>query len=381
MKVLHVITGLKIGGAETVLYNFLAEAAKQNKVMHVVAYLKHGVNVAKIQALGVTTHNLYGERVSLWPLSFYKLYRLIKQEKPDVIHSSLWAANIMSRLLGRITGIPVVCDLHGNSIDEGKVRNFFDRATLGFAHRIIAVADGVADTYKKNIIATFSSVKKKEQYAKKITVIKNGLDVDALYAAAQQDTFSRESLNIGKDDFVIGAIGRFEPIKSYDILIRAFSEFLKNYDGKQQAILCMVGDGSQRVLLEELVHKLGISKQVLFVGFQDNCHAWYPLFDCFALSSQSEGLSIALLSAMALGLPIITTNKDDRHEVVQDGVNGLLIPVNDVTAYYHGLMRLYNKVELRVEMGVANKELLAVSFDINTVVKNYYDVYRDVVLR
>lgn len=376
MKVLHVITGLKVGGAETALYNFLAAAVPHNKAQHIVAYLKHGVNVAKIASLGVPVHSLSGEKVTSWPLSFYKLYRLIKREQPDVIHSSLWAANIMSRVLGRITRVPVVCDLHGDSVDEGKIRNFFDRATLAYSARIIAVADGVANTYKKHIIGDFSSDKKKKKYRNKVKVIKNGIDVNELNIAAQRDALSRKYVGLNSDAFVIGAIGRFEPIKSYDILLKSFALFLQQTDA--QAQLCMVGDGSQREILESLAQELEIASNVIFVGFQDNCHAWYPLFDCFALSSQSEGLSIALLSAMALGLPIISTNKDKQHEVVCDGINGLLVPTNNIQAYTQGLKCLYNNQEMRRKMGYANKKLLASAFDINEVVEKYYKVYQEI---
>lgn len=380
MEILHLITGLKIGGAESALFNFLAALSVDLRQNHVVAYFHYGPTVEKIKGLGVEAHGLSGKKrtYSFW--SLVKLNNLIHTIKPNIIHSSLWSANFIGRLFAWWHKIPLVCDLHGDSFDEGKLRNYFDRLTVKLPMAFVAVGDKVADSYRKNIIGAIKSYALQKKVADRLVVIKNGIDVQTLQNNIQKSLLTRQVVGIPEDAFVIGAVGRFEPIKSYDILIKSFSRLLKlcGETTRKKPFLCLIGDGSQKDFLLELIKDLGIEQQVLLPGFRNDCYAWYSLFDCFCLSSQSEGISIAMLEAMAAGLPVVTTHEFSTHDVIVEGVNGLLVPVNDCEVYAQTLLRLYEDPEICKSMRQRNATLIASEFTIQKVVTGYYYVYQQI---
>jgi glycosyltransferase involved in cell wall biosynthesis len=372
MNILHLITSLKVGGAETALVNYLSKVIDHKIIghdgnTHLVAYFHHGPNADKIRDLGVKIYQVSGVFSIYDPVFFFRLAKLIKFIKPDIIHSSLWSANISARLVSKFYKIPVICDLHGNSFDEGKLRNWFDRRTVNYCAKIVAVSDSVKDAYLKNIIGVNCSA------CSKLVVIKNGIDVKHKACVAP---LTRKDFGLLPSDFVVGAVGRLEPIKSYDILVRAFARFLRD-NNAARAKLVIVGDGSQRQMLEDLAKSLNIEEHVVFTGFRHDAYKIYPIFDCFALSSQSEGLSIALLEAMAFSLPVITTNLDSsRHDVIKPGINGFLVCPNDIESYANAINKFFSNREMARGIGLNNAKLVRSDFCIDGVVDGYQKLYQ-----
>ena len=128
MKILHIITSLKIGGAETCLVNFLEETAIKNiENKHVVICFYGGPNVNKIKKLGFEVFCIQNFFCPYDLFFFYNILKSIRDIRPNIIHSSLWSANVISRICARIFSIPIVCDLHGNSFHEGAIRNWFEK--------------------------------------------------------------------------------------------------------------------------------------------------------------------------------------------------------------------------------------------------------------
>ncbi len=366
MKILHFITSLKIGGAEQALCNMLALLQHQG-FQHHVAYFYDGPHVQTLHKLGIPTYQIKGLFHHYDPIALLRLKKLIRHIKPDVLHTSLWSANIIGRLLGRMHKIPVVCDLHGNCTKEGFIRNMLDRLTAAMPYRTVAVADAVGTAYKQHILPA----RKHTQ----LVVIKNGIDVDRLHAQAFAQPLERADLGLEPNAFIVGAIGRLEPIKSYDVLIRAFAQWCNATTASQPRNLVLVGDGSQTEKLKDLVRQLGIAQLVIFVGARTDACRFYPLFNCFALSSQSEGLSLALLEAMSFGLPVISTSHLQHHDVIEHSINGLLVPSNDVTAYTAALKQLYDTPLLRHSMSAVNKKIIDKQYRIQRVVEQYRTIF------
>jgi len=134
MKIFHIITGLKLGGAEASLYNLLTYLSQNYKDQHEVAYFYSGPFVKKIEQRGIKTHQINNQFFTYDPWAYLYLKKLIQHFQPDVLHSALWSANIFARLLSKQLNIPLMCDLHGNTIDEGKFRNYLDKLTVRCAN-------------------------------------------------------------------------------------------------------------------------------------------------------------------------------------------------------------------------------------------------------
>jgi len=371
MKILHIISSLEVGGAQQALCNVLKKLREKGND-HIVAFFHDGPHVKTLKKMGIQTYQITGLFNAFDPIAYGRLRQLIKTLQPDILHTSLWGANIMGRILGYQLNIPVISDLHGNSIDEGTFRNMLDRWTSHIPHHIVAVSDVVNSTYRSHIINKIPSKKLRFKATSSLTTIKNGIDVNATRRQAFHDPLTRSELGLDKDAFVVGTVGRLEPIKSYDILIQALQYAHKK---KQPVQLCIVGDGSQYNSLKMLAKQLNLEKQVIFTGLRNDAYRIYPLFDCFALSSQSEGLSIALLEALCFGLPIITTHNSSEHDVITDSVNGFLVPPNNPKALGQKLYYLHQNPNLLETMKQKNLELIRKKFELNKTCQHYLDLY------
>jgi len=378
MKILHFITSLKIGGAESSLYNLLehCKAHNDHEHDHCVLYLYDGPFVEKIKALGIPVYKLKGIVRPYDFVSWYRLCRLVRQLKPDVIHSALWSANIMARIVVRLYRIPLICDLHSDCGFHGRIRNFFDRVTLSIPDKFVAVSHSVHRSFLHNF-------GKNTNVSLNTIVIQNGIDAKKLRQRAAENPLTREELGLLPTDFVVGSVGRLHSIKRYDLLIKSFALFFtKSGDNSRIPHLCLVGDGPERSSLEQLTRDLGITKNVLFVGGQSEPYRYYPLFDCFVLSSQTEGLSIALLESLSFFLPAVITHDSQSHDVITNGINGLLLRVdkkNYEQALFHGISTIYKEKRLVDSIRKANMVLIERRFCIRSVRKAYDSLYKEVV--
>ncbi|MFC1894707.1 glycosyltransferase [Candidatus Dependentiae bacterium] len=373
MKILHIITSLKIGGAESALYNYLS--ACKNKNNHYVAYFYDGPNVAKIKKLGIATFYISGEFYKYDLFLYSKLKKLIKKIKPDIIHSALWSANFISRILAKKLNIPIICDLHNEFSHNGKIRNWLEKLVIFKANKYIAVSDSAYKSYHNFIKQNYD--KHSNQLISKTIKISNGIDVDFVHKTGLQANLSRKALNLDTNDFVFGTVGRLEPVKNHELLIKSFYELLKQTN-KSNIKLCIIGDGSQRNSLEKLTHKLKITDRVILLGQQPNTYKYYPIFDCFVLSSQSEGMPISLLEALCFGLPVILTHKNTKHDVIENHKNGFIVPCGSQFELVRAMEKIYCSKILCAKIRTSNLNLVKEKFDINLVKKASNKLYKEI---
>jgi glycosyltransferase involved in cell wall biosynthesis len=376
MKVLHIISSLKVGGAERALCNFLEQRATQGH-NHCVAYFHAGPCLDVLKKLNIPTYQINGWFYRYDAGAYRQLSQLIQHLKPDVLHTSLWAANIIGRLLARQHQLPIINELHGNNIDEGRLRNLLDRRTVTMASRLVAVSDTVKLVYTNNILARLPK-EQQQAVTDRLCVIQNGIDVARLHQQATEQPLTRHDLDIDEHAFVIGAVGRLEPIKSYAILIKAFAH-LQTLPTQRPVTLCIVGDGSQATALRALAAQLGIAVNAMFMGMRDDAYRFYPLFDCFVLSSQSEGLSLALLEAMSFGIPVVTTHAHATHDVITNGIDGLLVPPNNPEQLGQALHRLCQNPGLHRGIAAAARQRVQTRFTINRVVDSFEQIYKQLI--
>lgn len=381
MRIVHVISSLHFGGAEQLLYEILRASASSSHEHHVV-YLRYGPVVEKIKQLGIATYSISGLVTRYDFLAYYRLKKLIKKLKPDLIHSAHWSANILARFAGRAFRIPVINDLHGSCAHHGHVRNWCDAITAHLAQRFVAVSDGVKSSFITDVLQKKRNQKEIKDLAQRVDVIVNSVDSDIVRKEGVINPLTRADLGLTSQDFVIGSIGRFTSIKSYDLMIRAFSrirETLKNTNRTPRLLL--VGDGPEMPKLQHIVEIRGIKDSVVFTGFREDVRRFYPLFDCFALSSKSEGISIALLEALCFGLPVITTNSTMSHEVITHNKHGLLVPVGDVLRLRDAFTFLIENPQVCHEMGQANCQLVQDRFSMQAMMNHYQKLYHSVASR
>jgi glycosyltransferase involved in cell wall biosynthesis len=302
------------------------------------------------------------------PRGIRKLGRLIREFRPDVVHSHMTHANLLARAVRIIQPFPVlVCTLHnltmaGVKRDWTTVFEVAHRLTDSRAELTTAICHAASDYY----------VKRRAVPATKMRVVHNGIDTQAFVPdrAARQRT--REKLQV-EDRFVWLAVGRFELQKAYPTLLRAFARL-----DEDNRVLLICGKGSLAEQLLDLTAELKISDRVRFLGLRSDIPDLMRAADAFALSSDMEGLPLVLLQAAAAGLPIVATNVGGNAEVVVDGVNGYLLPAGDPEAFAGGMARLEALPACdRLLLGDAGRERVQAMFEAERIIDCWEQLFNE----
>lgn len=292
MKVLHVITGLTAGGAERQLQLLLRHTRHQ---AHVVTLQNRGLVADAIEADGtcVVDLSMRGNRdvSALW-----RLVRLMRAGRYEVVHTHLYRACVYGRIAARMAGIPIVVTTE-HSIGDHQIEG--RRKTPGV--RMLYVA---TDRFSNVTIAVSEAVRRRLVdwgiRESKIEVIPNGLDVDALAFDAAARRRVRSSLGIPDGTYVVGGVGRLERGKRFDALIAALAPLI---DPSHRLLL--VGDGRERQRLGQLAHAAGVADRVIFAGERADIGALLSAMDLFVSPSDDETFGLAVLEALAAGLPVL----------------------------------------------------------------------------
>ncbi|HEX6403520.1 MAG TPA: glycosyltransferase [Pseudonocardiaceae bacterium] len=294
MKVLHVITGLGVGGAELQLRSILQHTRHESDV---VTLYNPGPVAEMITGDGGRVRDLGMTRNTELP-ALLRLARLIRAGAYDVVHTHLYRSCIYGRLAARLVGTPVVVTTE-HSIGETHLER--RRMTLGVralylgtdlcSDATIAVSDAVAHRLTKWGVPD-----------RKIEIIPNGLDFHRVaFDAAARDKI-RDEFNLPRDAYVIGVLGRLDPIKRFDLVIRAAAPLLD-----EAHRLLIVGDGQIRPDLEAEAARHGVAELVTFAGERHDVAAMLSSLDLFIASSEQETFGLSVLEALANGIPALYT--------------------------------------------------------------------------
>lgn len=290
MRVLHVITGLAAGGAEHQLRLLLRRLPHDCEV---ATLSNPGVVAEAIRADGTIVHEL--SMSSNRDLSAVAgLRRLMRERRFDLVHTHLYRACVHGRVAARLAGVPrVVATEHslGDHVIEGRRAGTAVRALYLATERLgqttIAVSESVAARLRAWGVA-----------GSRIEVIPNGIDAGELGFDPALRERTRARLGIAPDALVIGGVGRLEPTKRFERLVAAVATI-------PEATLLLVGDGSARPSLEQTVHRAGIADRVVFAGSVPHSREALCAMDVFASPSDQETFGLAVLEALACGLPAV----------------------------------------------------------------------------
>lgn len=357
VRIVHMTASMGIGGAEAVLCSLL-ENMNCGDIHHEVIAFRDGPYAERIRASGISVHIINGFFYRYDPIFWMRVLRLTKKLKPDCIHSLLWVSNCSARIIGKLLSIPVISGMHNNIILNGKFRNFIDKYTLPFATHIVAIHEGVYES----IIAR---CKKHSQLP--ISIIHNCIDEKQISVHAEAQVHTRHEFGLNDDNFIIGAVGRWIPIKRYSLLIRQFAIVYKEYSSVR---LFLIGYGPEEKNLRMLADNCGCSQAIFFIVHQ-HAFGYFPLFNCFVLPSLTEGPSIALLEAMSFSLPCIVTHDAPTHPVIKSGYNGLVARTDNDDDLGISVIKLIEDPALGKQLGNVAKETVRSEFAVGTMVTRY----------
>lgn len=352
-NVLFVIPALRGGGAERVLVLLLRHIDRERFYPKVVVFDSQNDYREDLPAdIEIISFGKSGMQGMLGNLRLIRaLSGLIKREKPDLLCSIMHYTNSLTGLAKRLSRVkvPIFFVYQNNMTMEYKPRrlrsvrlvNWIQRNIIyPAADRFISVSKGVMD----DLIANWDIPREKA------CVIYNPVEIDLIQVLAKEDV---EHIWFKEGRPVIIACGRLEPQKNYHLLLRAFAVVSKKAPDLRLVIL---GQGELKNELTAYAVGLGISDKMDLIGFQKNPFKFIARANVFVLSSLWEGFGNVIIEAMACGTPVISTLcPSGPDEIITDGVNGLLVPVNDDKALSDAIVRLLNNESLRKQLAEAGK--------------------------
>ncbi len=295
----------------------------------------------------------------LYPL---ELARLLKEVRPDLLVTYNWGAidGVIGAQLAPVC--PVVHHEHGFGPDEAaslKLRRVWTRRLVLRRTYCTIVPSAVL----REIALTRYKIP-----PQKVVWIRNGVDLERFRPAG--DARERRRLGISDRTLLLGFIGALRGEKNLPMLLRAFAAARLG-----DARLVLVGDGPEAAELRGLAQALGIGDAVIFAGATRDTASWLRSFDCFVMSSMTEQMPMALLEAMACGLPAICTDVGDCAEILGSRELPVIVPSGDVAAYAHALQVLAGSAGLRARLGAGNRARCESSYSHQRMIREYEELY------
>lgn len=364
MEIVHFVENLDRGGLERTVVDLIASQREAGHQCRVICLFKLGLLAKELLASGVRV-DACGKRPGLDLRALRRARALIRQSPDAVLHTH----NAMAHYYAVIAslGLPLKCRINTRHGMGGRVKSgrqeWLYRQSMRFTDYAVAVCEAARERFAAEGV----------QPQRGLLSVPNGIRLDRFKPA---DAAGRQALatELGwpAGSRIIGTVGRLQPVKDHALLLRAFAKVRMQVP---EAVLAVVGDGPLRAALETQAEQAGISDAVRFMGDRHDVPRLLTGMDVFALSSASEGYSIALLEACAAGLPIVATDVGGNREIVRDGVNGRLVPAADVAALATALIALLRGGDEAGRMGRAGQSWAQAEASFRTMAERYHGLY------
>lgn len=385
IKVMRIIARLNIGGPaiHTVILNEgLAKkgfetyllTGKSDEREGDMAYLaqEKGVKITVIPELGRSI-KLWSDIIALW-----KLFKIMKKEKPHIVHTHTAKAGVLGRCAAIMSGVPIkIHSFHGHIFHsyfghfKTKIFIMIEKLFANFADRIIVVSEII----KEEISTRFRIADKR-----KISVMNLGLDLKQFKDVNQRKGELRKELNIGNGVLVAGIVGRLTPIKNHKLLFDAI-RLLKSEVPNFNVRFLVVGDGISRDALKAYVEELGIKDWVHFVGWQADMPKIYADLDLVVLTSLNEGTPLSIIEAMAAGRAVVATAVGGVPNLVEDKKTGMLVNSNEPAQLKDAIKELLQNEELCRTLVAAASARVYEKYSEEQLVHNMENLYRELLVK
>lgn len=316
------INDFLVGGAQRLIAMQLKNLDPMKYDMHVLSLFEFPLrkdlyneipSYVHIHKIGMT----HAYDVRAWVRIMKTLYRM----RPVVVFSHLFLSNAFMRILKPLFGYKVITVEHNTYIDKKGWQVRFDRLLAPISSKIIAVSNEV-----KNF-----TIEQQRCPRDKVVVIPNGIDRQPLisYGNTTSKNALRTAFGLSEKDTIFITVGRLTHQKNQKLLIESFATHIQTYP---ESILIVAGEGALHKDLAARAQSCGINEKVIFLGSVENLHQYYLVSDFMVSTSLIEGMSMAYLEALTCGLPIIATITGGTKDIIDDGINGLLIYEHTVHA-------------------------------------------------
>lgn len=350
LRVAHVSLTLKTGGLERILADFARLHDRSAYEMEFIALRQTGRFADEIRGQGCPVHAL--NSTNRWS-DVRQMRELFTERKIDVVHTHNTYPHLYATVAARLAGVPVVLQTrHGQRAGHGLKSRLLYRAATQLADRVVAVSDDAAGL----------CLNVDRLPATKVQRIWNGIDAEQF--SWQQPASAPHAISVA----------RLSAEKDFPTLLRA-AAFVR--EAVPEFRLTIVGDGAERASLEDLTKSLGITDSVCFAGEQSDVPRFLADSAFFVTSTLTEGISLTLLEAMAVGRAIVATAVGGNPEIVDAGTTGLLVPPTSPHELADALLEMCRNPQRWEDWGRAGRDRVLTHFTANRMVADYERLYDD----
>lgn len=359
IRVLYLTTDSRVGGTEKNIISLVTHLDKDRYESRVVALMPGGELIEKLRGYGIEAECL-GMRNKLNLRAGFRLYRLLRKSEVDILHTYLFHANILGRMVGRLAKVPVIIS-SVRVMEKRRHHLWLDWLTNG----MVDVETCVCEAVRKFMM------EKGKIRPDKLVTIPNGIDVGGCSPDVALENKKRE-LRVESNFPILGVVGRLHEQKGHTYLFKAMPAILREYP---RAVLLVVGDGHLKNKLKRTCFNLHINKAVKFLELRKDIKCIMALVDVFILPSLWEGMPNVLLEAMALGRPIVATRVGGAEELIKDGVTGLLVPPASEAALAGALINILSRENRGRGLGEMAKKEVERRFPVEAMVRKTEKLY------
>jgi glycosyltransferase involved in cell wall biosynthesis len=377
IKVLRIIARLNIGGPAIHVVNLnngldpnrfesmLVSGTENPGEGSMLDYaLSHGVQPIVIsEIVGEATFKPRDSK------ALFKLYRLIRRERPHIVHTHTAKAGFLGRLAARLAGVPVILHTYHGHVLHGyysplktQLLRRMENALARVTNRIVAVSAQV-----KNDLVAYGIAS-----ADKITVIPLGFDLDPFLSCEQYRGEFRRELGLNDGTRLVGIVGRIFPIKNHRLFLDAASRVVAIGNAIRFVI---VGDGILRFEMENYARELGISDRVIFTGWRRDLPRIYADLNVLVVSSDNEGTPVSAIEAMASGRPVVGTRVGGLPDLIVAGETGHLVPPKDPQALGNTILHLLHSPGEAARFGRAGQAIARDRFALGRLISDTENLY------
>lgn len=360
-KIIQFIITLEVGGCESALLRMLP--LLDEKFENIVITLREKGPLAPmfenkgIQVIAIEQKNIFDIT------SYIRLKKTIQKINPDLIVTNLLHADFIGRFFVQFL---VPCKVISSLVTTYNFKRYWPARIFETLSKILA--DGYmanAESVKRAYVEKFHVPEEK------ISVIPAGIDTN-LFLSIEKDVFLKEELGISPDDRIITCVGSLHKNKGHRFLLSAFEEIYTTYPHTK---LLLVGTGAEKDTLLKQIEKYHSKNAIYFLGRRDDVPKLLRLSDVFVLPTFFEGMSNAIMEAMAAGLPIITTDIPENKELVRHEHTALLCPTGEMKCLSKSLKRLFDNPSLASSLGEKAQFEIAEKYNLKKTAKQWNDFF------
>ncbi len=370
MRILHLITRLGLGGAEAQLLALATAMREQGHEIRVVTLIPGGENAARLRNAGIQLDDLGMRRGLPTPWAIFRLLRLLREWRPDVLQSWLYHADLVATVASTFHRVPVLLWNLRCSVLEPRDHS---RMLFMIIH-LLARWSGIPDCIIANSSAGRDFHEQMGYSPRCWQVIPNAIDTLKYKPSEQARHEVREELGLPDGALLIALVARFHPMKDHECFLRAAAPLMADHAGLN---IVLVGPDiePENSMLTGLLQKAGLQDRVHLLGSRTDMPRLQAAWDIAVSASYSEGFSNTIAEAMACGVPCVSTTVGDAELLLGD--TGRLVPPRDPAAMHNALKELLQlSGEQRKTLAAAARQRICAGFTVHKVVERYLTTYR-----